>query len=398
MSSIQYTIAIPPPAGVISKTVECYNKKYTVLNIPKNQENAENLKYRSVIVDTDTNTLLSISPVKSIPFEEFIQKYPEHTADIQINEIAEGTMIQLFFDHESRKWNIATKSAVGGNNWYFNNGAEKGTQRPKTFREMFYDALRVVEYTTPLCDIPFVRDLDVSYIYSFVLQHPENHLVFHVPHPVLVLVSMTAIVETKFVGLYGVHFIAQPDFSQVVRHLDTHSGMVNVPLLFSHENVYNNIQLNPNMLFSEKGAEKGVMITNVKTGERTKLENPEYIKRKELRGNHPNLHYNYLALMRTGKVSEFLQYYPMYTDMFRKFYTQYHTLITDVHQAYITYYVHKQCEEHIPKRYFLHASRIHHSIYIPSLATGKKVIIKHNVVRSYFDQMEPREILYFMYL
>ena len=48
------------------------------------------------------------------------------------------------------------------------------------------------------------------------------------------------------------------------------------------------------------------------------------------------------------------------------------------------------------KKYFIHAANLHHKVFIPSLSTQKRVI-KHSVVREYFDQMEPREVLYFLH-
>jgi hypothetical protein len=392
-----YTIQLPISSNIRRKNVSYrypgdIEVGYTILNY--NPENPDSTIYRSVILDTNTQVPVSFSPVKSIPFAEFAEKYPTLSEDIQITEMAEGTMINLFYDNTVEKWQIATKSAVGGHYWYFNQNPPgvSNTAISKTFRKMFYDALRA-EYDTPLSDIPFISDLNKNVVYSFVLQHPENHLVFRIDHPRLILVSMFLITHTHTENTYHVELIPQYDFTNIVPELPMYSGMVNAP-----DNIFcNEIQSTSALVHLEYGNKKGVVITNTRTGERTKLDNPEYLKRKELRGNHPHLHYQYLALVHMGKVHEFLHYFPMYSHMFRQFYTQYQTFITDVHQAYVSYYIHRNTGTQLPKRHFIHAARIHHSIYIPSLSTAQKTVIKRKVVQEYFSKMDPREILFSMY-
>ena len=421
-----YTIQLPIPSNIRQKNVSYRYPgevvvEYTILNYTP--ENPDSTIYRSVILDTNTQTPVSFSPVKSIPFAEFAEKYPTLSEDIQITEMAEGTMINLFYDTTVKLWQIATKSAVGGHYWYFNAQVygvkhhTPGTSNPaisKTFRKMFYDALRA-DYATPLSDIPFIAELNKDVAYSFVLQHPENHLVFRIDHPRLILVSMFLIVKNSGRGAeggqensgersskefahthtentYHVELIPQYDFTTILSDLPLYSGMVNAP-----ENIFcNEIQTTSALVHLEYEHKKGIVITNTRTGERTKLDNPEYLKRKELRGNHPHLHYQYLALVHMGKVHEFLHYFPMYSHMFRQFYTQYQTFITDVHQAYVSYYIHRNTDTPIPKRHFIHAARIHHSIFIPSLST-QKIVIKRKVVQEYFSKMDPREILFSLY-
>jgi hypothetical protein len=276
---------------------------------------------------------------------------------------------------------------------------------------MFYDALRA-DISTPLSDIQFIRELSKEYSYCFVLQHPENHFVYRITNPAIVLVAIFAFsaMENSFeqsspefprtptashpeyftkTNEYGVTIIPQNEFTKKIPHLSSYSGMVNVPEYSQWKNRFDTDTI-------QYDFRKGFMITNVRTGERTKLENPEYLKVKELRGNHPNLQYQYFALLRLGKVREFLSYFPTYSGLFRQLYHQYHTFIRDVHQTYVSYYIHKNTDTRFMKKYFIHAANLHHKVFIPSLSTQKRVI-KHSVVREYFDQMEPREVLYFLH-
>jgi hypothetical protein len=61
------------------------------------------------------------------------------------------------------------------------------------------------------------------------------------------------------------------------------------------------------------------MITDLSTGQPFAVINPNYSDLAALRGNHPNIQYQYLCLRRIGKVAAFLQYFPQYISEFTKF-------------------------------------------------------------------------------
>ena len=80
--------------------------------------------YRSVIASFPENKILSFSPQKSLDKDKFIEKYPNIDDSMIINEIIEGTMINLFYDSRIEKWEISTKSAIGGIYFYYRNHYE----------------------------------------------------------------------------------------------------------------------------------------------------------------------------------------------------------------------------------------------------------------------------------
>jgi hypothetical protein len=94
-------------------------------------------------------------------------------------------------------------------------------------------------------------------------------------------------------------------------------------------------------------------------------------------------------------VTEFLTYFPQYRKQFYQFYRQYHEFITEIHNAYVKYYVLKN-RDPVPKKYFVHVSKIHHNVYLPSLASGNKQIITHRVIREYFDELNPSAQIYYL--
>ena len=59
----------------------------------------------------------------------------------------------------------------------------------------------------------------------------------------------------------------------------------------------------------------------------------------------------------------------------------------------MTYYVQKQNVK-ISKKYASHIYKIHHELYLPSLNTDTPIIVKRRVVKEFFDNLEPREMIY----
>jgi hypothetical protein len=131
----------------------------------------------------------------------------------------------------------------------------------------------------------------------------------------------------------------------------------------------------------------GCMIMNLRTGMRTSILNPKYKEVRELRGNNPNLCYQYLCLKRIGKVMDFLSYFPQYKNVFYRFHTQYENFITNIHQAYLIYYVRKSGVK-ISKRYFQIIYKLHHEYYLPSLSTSEKRIMRRSEIKQIMNKIE----------
>jgi hypothetical protein len=165
------------PDFIESNRLNYDGKDYEVLNlkpgsIPDND--LPNRIYRSAILSPDNRQFLCVAPSKSVP------TLCETASSLEVTEIVEGTMINLFWNGE--KWEIATKKRVGADNFYFKNtyGVE-GELPKKSFRQMFLEALDVPDLSS--------IDFDRSFCYSFVLQHPCNHIVLNIITPQLYLVS-----------------------------------------------------------------------------------------------------------------------------------------------------------------------------------------------------------------
>ena len=399
------------------KSYKTLKNTYTILNYNRDfvcNDDLEIGKYRSVIISSVNNSLLSFSPPKSITYDLFIEKYPNITDSIIVSEIIEGTMINLWYDLDVDMWEISTKSAIGGKYYYYRTEYFNETKtQDTTFYNMFLDALRI-DHSTELDNISILDSLPKNYCYSFVLQHPDNHIVLPIKTPCLYLVAVYDIKDNRAIT------IPKNVYQEWECFIDM-GGIIQFPMIYDYLNENENTFLLKKEII-EKGDNGGatpphtyqelqhkfssiqgdynylgVMITNMETGERTKIQNSVYDEVKTLRGNNPNLQYQYLCLRRMNKITDFVTYFPCYKKLFFKFFEQYKQFVTNIHKSYITRYV-KRTNEEISKKYLTHIYRLHHNIYIPSLSQEslqKRIITKY-IVQEYLDSLEPSELLYFL--
>jgi len=362
----------------------CQNTYWETLDSSRYQT-TDSIFYRSIVLD-DNRNILCYSPPNGVSIETLFQQYDTCPDDICVNEIIEGTMVNLFYD--SRKnggnggWEISTRSNVQCNNWYYRTEYNNVTPTQMTFQQMFFDCfgrdIRKIE------DITFFNELNKNYCYSFVMQHPNNHIVLYHQIPTIYLVSIY-----ENLGENKVRFISPNEFEAWDMFMD-------MPIYFPTRVPYEKKAEDYKIKYCNLGSMYtflGFMFTNVKTGERAALSNPIYEDVKALRGNNPNLQYHYFTLVKSNQVERFLYFFPNYTDIFVIFHRKYQEFITCVHKCYFSYYVKK---ENIPirKDFFIHVSRIHHQIYLPAMASGNKKIITRNVVCQYFDNLSPSAIVY----
>lgn len=358
--------------------------EYKILNYDKSYicfNDIETFKYRSVVLSLPDNKILCFSPPKAIHYNRFVSDHPILTESIYVNEYIEGIMINLFFETRSNKWEIATKSAIGGNYFYYRNhyGNKK---KQKTFYQMFMEAFRM-DKNDSLSDIFMLNELLKTHSYSFVIQQPDNHIVLDITEPKAFLVAVYDIVSSNTVMPVPI--------IDVEKWKCFSDGIVNFPEQIqysSYDELSSSVDSIHNLINS-----RGVMITDFRKGSRTKIENPVYNQKKTLRGNNANLQYQFLCLTRINKIKEFLDFFPRYNRLFIRFSADYSKFISNVHSSYLTHYVKKKSVI-IAKQYLPHIIKIHHDIYLHSLNLESVVIVRKNVVREYFDKMEPRELLY----
>jgi len=331
-------------------------------------------------------------------------------------------MIHLFYDKKISSWEIATKRAIGGNYYYYH----IPDKISPTYREMVIDAFQNLP-GTPLEHIPFLEYLPKEYCYNFILQHPSNHIVIPIQYPKMYLVSVYKITPEKNTAT----MISPFEYSKWDLFMDLKDSVIYFPKIYEltslpcfsplsspysfssisepvtdiySEIIYNHASIHTSI------TTMGILFLNIQTGERSSILNPNYIEMTLLRGNYPNIQYQYLCLNRIGKVMEFLTFFPQYRSLFYQFKKELDEFIYNIHQSYLSYYVQKK-ENFISKKYFSIIYKLHHEIYIPSITSTEietwndtkennkklnRIIIQKSVVKNYIKSLDPGMILHYM--
>ncbi len=369
---------------VNKKTYKNNDIEYLILNYNNELMNysEQDSNYRSVIKDKN-DKLLCYSLPKSIEYKEFQNKYELKDEDVIVREIIEGTMINVFYDEREEKWKMATKSALGGEYFFYRNEYNNKEKNQKNFKTMFLESIRS-DTNIDINDVPLINSLpSKQYSYSFVLQHPDNHIVLELSEPKLYLITAFEIYDNK----------ARQVTLKELKSMNIMPGIIYYPKEIDKEESYEKMDIKYTMDKCE--LKMGLMYTNEKTGDRCHSRHERYEKMRLLRGNNPNLQYQYLCLKKMGKVKEFLKFFPKYKTLFYRFYNEYKNFLMNLHKGYLSYYIQKSGEK-IEKKYFYHLYRIHHNIYLPSVNTKEKKIMNKNEIYNYFEDYDPIQQLYFL--
>jgi hypothetical protein len=367
-----------------------YNKKA----LPKTMYSTCGL-IRSVVVNA-SNKVVSFSPPKCISYEEFFEKNPIYNENIIVEELVEGTMIQLFWDSYECKWEIATKSSIGGHN--------TNTFSKMTFRDMFFDALKEIKLT--------LNDFNHKYCYSFVLQHPKNQIVFDIIKPQLYLLYVYHISEVcNMVEDDNTH----EEIYVKVHHLFDSVVNKNKPSILPKEckikypkqfdlkehkhKVYDQLyyyfytnSYDINMNYSIMG----LVIYNTITGERCKIRNPYYEHLHNIHGRQSKLLYKYLIAKSQNATKQFIRFYQddpeikTKVDLF-KTKIQSFTSILLIH--YIDCFISKTKPlSSYPPEYKSHMYNLH-SMYLKELKPNKRSV---NLLETsyYVKNLHPSKLVY----
>lgn len=360
-----------------------YNKTLLNFNDRKSGE------YRSVVFSFHNKKVLSFSPPKSIPPSVFINKYPTIGANMLITDAIEGVMITLFFDNLIYKWEIATKGAVGGKYGYYGNVVKKSNDQAletPTFYRMFLDAFRA-NTEDELNDLPFLKYLPKNACYNFVLQHPNNVIALPIKEPSLYLVGVYTIDKNS------VEYVPQNEYESW-KELTGISGIIKFPKKYNgfidNDFDYEDLEhiYSPGMT--------GIMVTNIETGERTKITSNKYEQLKNSIKIPTSSQYLYFCLRRINKVTDYLKFYPKNKRIFYKIRNEYEEFISAIHKLYMNVYVFQKFDLDEYSYYDKWCKKIHDEIFLPSKMKVNKTIITRKIVKTYFDDYEPRELLYIM--
>lgn len=325
------------------------------------QENIRTLGlFRSVIIHD--GKVVGFAPPKSISVLD--KCFTHEPRKIKYEEFVEGTMINMYYYND--EWRIATRSNIGANNKFFKDSP--------TFRKLFEEIIE----KRPL---PMDR-LNTNYCYSFVMQHPKNRIVSNV---------------TKRLVLCDI-FQCNEDFT--VEHIPIMKNWYENPQLYYHVDIPKVYHIrsfedaivkyaNPNHTTNFNIMGFVMRLGNL----RAKYRNPEYEYARLLRGNQPKIQFQYLNLRKSGRVKQFLKYYPEYADAFSTYRKEVHYFTQTLHKYYIDCFIYKtQSLDKYSYEYRPHLYALHNDYLNILRPNGEKMSYKR--VISFVNGMEPERLMY----
>lgn len=350
---------------------------------------------RSVVLDRD-GKIVAYSPPKCVvpSANEFNERYSDDK--IIVEEFVEGTMFNVFYhkpngQEDGADWDIATKSCVGANIVFHSlPPALKQDQPPaeveadaqaaepkKTFRRMFLECMNHVGLD--------LNALQKDCSYSFVMQHPNNHIVRHITEPALYLVAVYKIDNENLV-------VEEQCRDEHLSKINSSARTsVRLPLQFTNvgldelKEIYTS--LNSPYDFP------GLVCRECSTGARFKFRNPNYERMKNLHGSEPKLQFQYLSLRHQNKVKDHLKLHPEHRDAFEKFRDQLHAYTNQLFANYISCYVKKERPfSEYPLEFKTNMFRLH-QLYLNELREKKEHVTLGQTI-AYMNNLFPSHQIY----
>lgn len=360
---------------------------YHILKYDKDwlvRETVKSIGLLRSLIFKDDGTVVCFAPPKSLHTDDLkLDVVTNNDTDTVtgteyvVENFIEGTMINVFYETDTNSWEIATRSSVGGEMCFF---MENGYKEENTFKYMFNEVCEKIGLN--------LNDLNKSYVYSFVMQHPRNRIVKIIKEMSLYLVDVYRIENNK-----TIHVVPMDKDIEELGLINSRVYLVTrVPLKNEVDlNRYKQDLASMNTPYDTVG----IVIKN-NMGERYKFRNPTYEHVRQLRGNQPKLQFQYLSLRQSGKVGEYLLYYKEHKKAFNEFRNMIHAYTNELMSNYIRCYIKKEKElKEFPEKYRTHMYKLHHEIYLKTLMPEQKYVNK-DVVIKYFNELHPAKQMFVM--
>jgi hypothetical protein len=240
--------------------------------------------FRSVVWDIRAHRPVSVAPRRSTPITEDCPGANFHE-NYTVEEFVDGVMIQMWW--HGGGWMIATRSNIGANRSFYG-------KRP--YAELFWEAMRASNVV--------LGALDKKFVYSWVLQHPEERIVVQTPYaiPRVRLVELSEITPTNE------HLVYENPMTQV--DVSLHSVLVERHAINSMKECHDRVKIWGQRY---KAGWQGLVIKGLNlSGEysRWKIRSEEYMHARALRGNQAKREFTWLDHWTKGTLYDYLKIYP----------------------------------------------------------------------------------------
>jgi hypothetical protein len=297
--------------------------------------------YRSVIYKG--TELVSFTPPKALPFEDFKAKYP--IEQVRVEEFMDGTMVYAYFFDGS--WRLGTRSVLDADTTYRCGTTLLKTPAP-TLRAAFLAKVGP----------QFFDHLSATRTYVFSLLTPLTFNV--VKGDALYLTAVYEIAQDKATLLRPEEYGALPPGAQLPpRHGFTDYATV--------------VECADEVPWTCKG----FMLHA--GGERTKVLSSAFKKVAELLDNEPNINRCLLKLMREHRDHLFLDVYPEYRPNARQLQVSVKSYTNALYSAYLDCF----CAKTRPLRDYAQKNQLWqlHQLYLTKLRPAGKRVNKQEVVQ-----------------
>jgi len=222
--------------------------------------------------------------------------------ELRVEELVDGTLVRLYY-YDS-KWYTSTKKVIDASNSYWHSS--------KSFHDLFVESSSNLDYSK----------LNKDHCYYFIMKHPENRIVTEYKEKSIVHVGTRNLVT--------------------LQELEENIG-VPKPRRCNFLNFDELISKAKNLHFYIPG----YMISD-KDFNRVKVQGTNYLNIKELKGNVPNMEIRCLQLRKQNQLSDFLIYYPEYSEKFKHVEVKILKQANSLLQKYISRRIKKEQVELLP--------------------------------------------------
>lgn len=386
MYHITLPVVVSDHIDVRCVTHSSNKQQYVIVNYTQETDTLTDTygKYRSVIVNPQSNQIVGFSPPTSFSLDGFVQRM-NHNPFV-VEELVDGIMMNVAWDSTVNDWIISTKRTVDAANSFLR--IDNATPPQLLFIDMFMEAL--AQHMVSL------ETLSKQYLYSFVMRHPANRIVTPVIKPLLYLVRVYEVNTCDTASSDEEYTLVQQDeplsHSYVITEVDIREhnrdcrlgflGTVYFPRRISQpiDSTIKSIADNyvPDCGFHERG----ISIYCPQTGMRTSIVNPQYEYVGNISGNLSNLEHKYITLVQSGNITLYLYYYPEHASVFNMFSIRIKRIVSQLYMAYVDCFIKKKFHiTHYSQPFKHHLYQLH--CYYKTYLRPYKLFVTYESVNMY---------------
>jgi hypothetical protein len=368
--------------GGLLKVLSTSNPKYKIIRYEKgvSKFSVKHVPYfRAVVWNITQNVPVCVAPIKASSTE-----FPYNTLEECINnkvvceDFLEGFMINVFKTYDGDIY-ISSRSKLDATGRFYST---------RTFKELFTEAYLNTNYPGVQSNDININDLlngvmidpdashgETAVFYSYVVQHPEHHIVKNITQAKVYKVMSGTVYDNGNVVVNKVYdTIPQINLSEYDATMTVGDFK--------------------QMILAEKGWDfQGIVFTD-KNGNRWRYRSDKFMSVKSLRGISSNTLTRYTQLLEQNLTKKYLEYYPE-DELYFSFFNLYFTVhVTNLFELYQKLHIYKSItRDEINKMYLPHLYNIH-GYYLTNLRSkGDKVTINDVMV---YLQKQPWQRISFM--